>query len=180
VDGTAKTLIGPNEVVIARILKPRGIRGEVACTIETDVPRRFELLKEVTVALPRAPRHRLTVEGFWFHKGRIIVKFAGYDTMSAAETLAGGLLVIPQSDALPLEDDEFYEHQIVGSEVVDVNGKVLGVVGGLLRTGGTDVLVVNGGDGREYLIPFTAAICIEVDMSSRRVTIDPPEGLLDL
>jgi 16S rRNA processing protein RimM len=180
VDGTGKTLIGPDEVVIARILKPRGIRGEVACTIETDAPRRFELLKEVTVALPGALRHRLTVEGFWFHKGRVIVKFAGYDTMSAAEMLAGGVLVIPQSDALPLEHDEFYEHQVVGSEVVDVNGRVIGVIGSLLRTGGTDVLVVQGGEGREYLIPFTGSICIEVDVSSRRVIIDPPEGLLEL
>jgi 16S rRNA processing protein RimM len=61
-----------------------------------------------------------------------------------------------------------------------LSGRVLGLVVRLLRTGGTDVLVVNNGDGRELLIPFTDAICVEVNVAGRRVTIDPPEGLLEL
>ena len=176
----AKTLIGPHEVVIARIIKARGIKGEVACSIETDVPGRLEQLDEVTAVMPAGSRLRLAIEGSWFFKGRVIMKFAGYDTMSAAETLAGGLLVMPESEAPPLEGDEFYEHQVVGSEVVDLSGRLLGVVRRLLRTGGTDVLVVDGGDGREFLIPFADAICVEVDVDTRRVTIDPPQGLLEL
>ena len=175
-----KTVVGPEEVVIARIIKARGIRGEVACSIETDVPGRFEQLQEVTAVLPSASRLRLAIERFWFFKGRVIMKFAGYDTMSAAETLAGGLLVVAESDAPHLEDNEFYEHQVVGSEVVDLSGNVLGRVDRLLRTGGTDVLVVDRRDGREFLIPFTDAICVDVNVPGRRVTVDPPEGLLEL
>jgi len=175
-----KTLVGPDEVVIARIIKARGIRGEVACSIETDVAGRFEGLEEVTAVLPSGSRLRLGIESFWFFKGRVVMKFAGYDSMSAAETLAGGVLVVPESEAPPLHDNEFYEHQVVGSEVVDLSGRVLGLVGRLLRTGGTDVLVVDSRDGRELLIPFTDAICVEVNVAGRRVTIDPPQGLLEL
>ena len=179
-DITGKTLIGPDEVVIARIVKARGIRGEVACTIETDVPGRFEQLEEVTAVLPSGARLWLAIESFWLFKGRVIMKFGGYDTMSAAETLAGGLLVVPESEVPPLEGNEFYEHQVVGSEVVDLSGSWLGIVARLLRTGGTDVLVVDRRDGREFLIPFTDAICVEVNVAARRVTVDPPQGLLEL
>jgi 16S rRNA processing protein RimM len=104
----------------------------------------------------------------------------GYDTMSAAETLAGGLVVIPQSETLPLEEGEFYEHDLIGSTVVDVDGGVIGVVIRLLRTGGTDLLVVDDGQGREHLIPFTNSICLDVDVTGRRVMVDLPEGLLEL
>ena len=179
-ESTGKNRVDSEDVVIARIVKARGIKGEAACSMETDFPGRFELLDLVTVVLPGGDRRRLRLEGFWFHKGRIIVKFGGYDTMSAAETLVGGLIVIPQSDALPLEDGEFYEYEVVGSEVVGVGGGALGVVSRLMRTGGTDLLVVDRGDGREYLIPFTDAICVDVNVRSRRVTVDPPEGLLEL
>ena len=179
-DSIGKTRVGSDDVIIARIVKARGIKGEVACSIETDFPQRFELLERVTVALPGGARPLLRLEGFWFHKGRVIVKFSGYDTMSAAETLVGGLLVIDQSDVLPLSEGEFYEHEVVGSEVVDIGGNVVGVVNRLMRTGGTDLRVVGGGDGREHLIPFTDAICVDVNVSSRRVTVDPPDGLLEL
>jgi 16S rRNA processing protein RimM len=180
VDGTGKRSNGSDDVVIARIVKARGIRGEVACVMETDFPERFELLQEVSVLMPGGTRLQLSLERFWFQKGRVIVKFGGYDTMSAAETLVGGLLVIPESDAVPLADGEFYEHEVIGSEVVDTKGGGIGTVSRLLRTGGTDLLVVDGGGGREYLIPFTDAICVDVDVNGRRVTVDPPIGLLDL
>ena len=179
-DSIGKIRIGSDDVIIARILKARGIKGEVVCSIETDFPERFELVGRVTVVLPGGARPQLQLERFWFHKGRVIVKFAGYETMSAAETLVGGLLVIDQSDVLPLEEGEFYEHEVVGSEVVDVGGSVVGVVSRLMRTGGTDLLVVDSGDGRELLIPFTDAICVDVNVSNRRVTVDPPDGLLEL
>jgi 16S rRNA processing protein RimM len=180
VDSISKSRVGPDDVVIARIVKARGINGEVACDMETDFPQRFEALERVTVITPGGTRAQLGLEGFWFHKGRIVVKFEGYDTMSAAQTLVGGLLVIPQSDLLPLQEGEFYEHQVVGSQVVDMDGSVVGVVSRLMRTGGTDLLVVDAGDGREYLIPFTDAICVDVNVISKRVTVDAPEGLLEL
>jgi 16S rRNA processing protein RimM len=180
VDSSGKILVGADDVVIARIVRARGIKGEVACSIETDFPERFELLNDVTVVLAEGARPALRIERFWFHKGRVIVKFEGYNTMSAAETLVGGLLVVPQSETMALQEGEFYEHEVVGSTVADLSGSVIGVVSRLLRTGGTDLLVVEGGQGQEYLIPFTDSICVDVDISRGRVTVDVPEGLLEL
>jgi 16S rRNA processing protein RimM len=168
------------DVVIARVIKARGIKGEVACNLETDFPDRFESLERVTVWMPDDSRLSLRVEDHWFHKGRVILKFEGYDSMTAAESLVGGRLVIAESDAFALDEDEFYEYQIVGSQAVTTEGRSLGEVTALLRTGGTDVLVVKGADGREHMIPFADDICTEVDTASKRITVNPPEGLLEL
>lgn len=168
------------DVVIARIIKARGLRGEVACDIETDFPERFASLERVVVWMPDETRLELSVEDHWFHKGRVILKFEGYDSMTEAERLVGGRLVISESDAWQLEEGRYYEYEIVGSEVVTAGGNKVGRVQRLLRTGGTDILVVEGEGGREYLIPFADEICVEVDPETGQITIDPPEGLLEL
>ena len=168
------------DVVIARIARARGIRGEVACDIETDFPERFDSLERVTVWMPTGARLQLAVEDHWFHKGRVILKFERYDTMTAAEQLVGGLLVVAESDRAMLDQDEFFEYDIVGAEVVTTEGVSLGRVARLMRTGGTDLLVVESGPGRELLIPFADDICTEVDVDNGRITVNPPDGLLDL
>ena len=169
-----------DDVVIARIVKARGIKGEVACDVATDFPERFDSLDQVTVKMGGGERLRLAVERHWFHKGRVILKFEGYDTMTAAEGLVGGLLVIPESERMPLERGEYYEYEIVGSEVIDPEGRHIGRVTGLLRTGGTDLLVVEGEHKREHLIPFADDICIDVDLKGKRIVVSPPDGLLEL
>ncbi|MEK6324347.1 MAG: ribosome maturation factor RimM [Acidobacteriota bacterium] len=168
------------DIVIARIVKARGIRGEVACVVETDFPERFLALEHVTVWMPDGTRLRLSVEDHWFHKERVILKFEGYDTMTAAQNLAGGRLVIAEADLEPLAEGQFFEHQVIGSEAVTSDGRRLGHVTKFMRTGGTDVLVLQSDDGRERLIPFADEICTEVDVGAKRITIDPPDGLLEL
>jgi 16S rRNA processing protein RimM len=168
------------DVVIARIVKARGIRGEVACVVETDFPERFSSMEQVTVWMPNGTRLRLNVEEHWFHKERVILKFAGYDTMTEAQNLRGGRLVIAEADLEHLTEGEFFEHQMIGLEAVTSDGRRLGHVTRLLRTGGTDVLVLESDDGRERLVPFADEICTEVDVEAKRITIDPPDGLLDL
>jgi 16S rRNA processing protein RimM len=168
------------DVLIARVVKARGIRGEVVCVLETDFPERFSSLKQVTVRLPDGRRLSLKIQSHWFHNERLILKFEGCDTMTAAQGLAGGRLVIAEGDPQPLEDGRFFERQIIGSEAVTSGGKNLGRVTRVVRTGGTDLLVLAGDDGREHLIPFAAEICTGVDVGAKRITIDPPEGLLDL
>lgn len=168
-----------SDVVIARIVKARGIRGEIAAVVETDFPERFSTLEEVTVWMPDDSRRALKLEDHWFHKGQVILKFEGYNTMSAARDLVGGRLVIREADLALAAADEFFEHQVIGSEAVTSEGRNLGHVTRLMRTGGTDLLVVEDEDGRERLIPFADDIC-EVDVKSKRITIDPPEGLLEL
>jgi len=180
VTGNSEQKSVEEEIVIARIVKPRGIRGEVNCVVQTDFPERFSSLESVTVWLPNESRLKLEVEDAWFHNDRVILKFAGYDTMTAAQELTGGRLVIGDSDLELLEDGQFFEHQVIGSEVVRLNGQSIGRVKSLLRTGGTDVLLVETEEGLELMIPFADEICTEVDVNAKRITIDPPEGLLDL
>jgi len=177
---------GPNnsslakDVVIARIVKARGIKGEVTCVLETDFPERFASLEVVTLWMPDGARLNLKVEDHWFHNDRVILKFEGYDTMTAAQGLAGGRLVIAEPDVVPLEEGRFFERQVIGSEVATSDGRRLGQVASVMRTGGTDVLVLKSEDGRERLIPFANEICVDVNLEAKRITIDPPEGLLDL
>jgi 16S rRNA processing protein RimM len=168
------------DVVIARIVKARGIRGEVACVLETDFPERFSSLEQVTVLMPNGARLRLRLEDHWFHNQRVILKFEGYDTMTAAQGLAGGRLVIAESEVEPLAEGQYLEREVVGSEVVTADGRKVGLVTKIMRTGGTDLLVLEGVNGREQLIPFADEICTDVDLAGRRITIDPPDGLLDL
>ena len=104
--------LNEEDVVIARIVKARGIRGEVACDLATDFPERFATLARVAVVMPGGARLDLGLEAHWFHKDRVILKVAGTDTMSDAERLVGGLLVIPVADSRQLEDDEFYEYDL--------------------------------------------------------------------
>jgi len=168
------------DVVIARIVKARGIRGEVACAVETDFPERFLSMEEAIVWMPDGTRLKLCLEKAWFHKARVILKFAGYDTMTAAQNLKGGRVVIAEADFDALSEGEFFEHQLVGLEAITSDGQSIGRVARFIRTGGTDVLVLESDDGRERLIPFADEICTDVDVEAKRITIDPPAGLLDL
>jgi 16S rRNA processing protein RimM len=130
--------------------------------------------------MPNDSRLSLGIEDHWFHQGRVILKFAGYDTMTAAEQLVGGRLVIAEADAIELEEDEFYQYHLIGATVVTREGQAVGSVVRLLETGSAVLLVVEGDDKREVLIPFVDEICTEVDVNARRITVNPPQGLLEL
>jgi len=164
-------------VAIARISKPRGLRGEVIADVLTDFPERFEISPNV-IGVTASGRTDLKIEKFFFQKGRIVLKLAGFDSIESAETLRNVEICIPESEAAQLEEGEFFDWQLEGCEVETVDGEKIGTVIELLRTGGTEVLVVKGSD-KEYLIPFAEAICVEVDIENKRVRVDPPEGLLE-
>lgn len=167
-------------IVIARIARAWGIRGEVTAEILTDFPERFDEVAEVT--LRRGAAHRLAVlEKFRFHKGRVLLKFEGVETMNDALPLAGHDVVIPESDVYEIkEDDVFYEFDLVGCTVELPGGEVVGQVGSILHTGAGELLSVVREGRADALVPFVEAICTEVDVDARRIVIDPPEGLLDL
>lgn len=165
-------------VAIARIVRSRGLKGELAAELLTDFPERFEDLKEVTGLSPDGDRLQLIIEKFWFQNGRIILKFAGFDTIERAEELRDHEICVQESDAIVLESDEFFDWQLEGCLVETLSGETIGEVRELMRTGGTELLVVKG-DTKEYLIPFAESICVEVDIENKRIKIDPPEGLLD-
>ncbi|MBA2379001.1 MAG: 16S rRNA processing protein RimM [Blastocatellia bacterium] len=165
-------------VTIAKITKTRGLRGEVVAHVLTDFPERFDGLVDVIALLPNGTRRDLKIEEHRFQKGRAVLKFAGFDTIESAEELRDAEVAVPESEAVELEDDTFFQWQIEGCSVETIEGKPLGTVTGILRTGAADVLTVNSGV-TEYLIPFAEAICVEVDIENKIIRVDPPEGLLE-
>ena len=165
-------------VTIAKVSKTRGLRGEVAAEVLTDFPERFDGLKGVIGILPGGKQVDLKIERFFFQKGRIVLKFAGYDSIEEAENLRNAEISVPESEAVELESDEFFDWQLEGCHVETIDGNAIGTVRELLRTGGTEVLIV-AGTGKEFMIPFAESICIEVNVENKHIRIDPPEGLLE-
>ena len=165
-------------VAIAKILRPRGLRGEVVAEVLTDFPERFDGLEEVTAMLPDSQRRELSLENAWFQKERIVLKLKGVDSIEEAEMLRDAEICIPEAEAVELEEGEFFDWQLESCEVVTIAGEWVGKVRELLRTGGTEVLIIDG-DDKEVMVPFAESICVEVDIEGKRIVIDPPEGLLD-
>lgn len=165
-------------VAIAKITKTRGLRGEVVADVLTDFPERFDDLERVYALDGATEISELTLEKFWFQKDRIILKFAGYDSVEQAETLRDCEICIPETEAVALESDEYFDWQLEDCAVETVEGERIGRVKEIMRTGGTEILVVEN-DEKEYLIPFAEAICIEVDVENKLIRVDAPEGLLE-
>ena len=168
-------------VAVARVVRPRGLRGEVVAELLTDFPERFESLAELIAVTPQGARRTMILESSWLHAGRIVLKFAGYDTPEAARELVGYELAVPERDAVALAEDEYYDWQLVGCQVVTIEGRELGRVREVLHTGAAPVLIIeDAGVKREHLIPLAASICVEIDVAAKLIRVDPPEGLLEI
>jgi 16S rRNA processing protein RimM len=169
-------------IAIARIARTRGNRGEVVADLYTDNPGRFDDLQEVWLEFDdgrKQTRVKKALEDAWDHKGRKILKFAGLDTISAAETVVGCWVTVPADQAVKLPEGTYFNHDLVGCAVSGIDGTLIGTVKDVLDIADNTQLVVRGG-GREYLIPAVKRICVEISITDKRIIIDPPEGLLDL
>lgn len=164
-------------VAIARVAKPRGLRGEMVAVILTDRPERFEDVSGITAVLSDGTTEKLMLRDHWFQSGRVVLKFEGIDRIEDAERFRDADICVDESEAVELETDEFFDWQLEGCNVETLEGEKIGVVTSLMRTGATEILVVEG--EKEFLIPFAEAICTEVDIENSRIVIDPPEGLLE-
>lgn len=170
-------------MVVGRVLRPHGVRGEVTVEVRTDDPGRRFAVGSVLGTDPQAAEP-LTVESARWHAGRLVVGFAGVADRTRAESLRGTWLTVDAAAvAHPEHPDEFHDQQLVGLSVVTVSGEHIGAVTGV-RHHGQDLLVVGPtGDAHrrgEVLVPFVAAIVVEVDVPAGRLVIDPPPGLLEL
>lgn len=165
-------------VAIAKIVRARGLRGEVVAELLTDFPERFEGLEEVTVVFGNGDRQVLKIERFFFQKNRIVLKFADVDSIETAETLRDTEVCVDETEAIELEEDEYFDWELEGCAVETIEGEKVGTVRELMRTGGTEVLVIDGAE-KELMIPFAEAICVEVDVEGKRIVVDPPEGLFE-
>lgn len=167
-----------NLVIIAKLVKTRGLRGELVADVLTDFPERFDNLKNVFAVKPNGETFELEIEKFWFQKNRIVFKFVGFDSIESSESLRNCEIGIAEAEAVELETDEFYDWQLQDCAVETIEGVKLGKVKEVLRTGGTEILVV-AGETKEYLIPFAEKICTDVDIENKLIKVDAPEGLLD-
>ena len=165
-------------VQIAKTVKPRGLRGELVAELLTDFPERFDDLTRVFAVCAENKTTELELEKFWFQKNRVVLKFKGIDSIEAAEGWRNCEICIPETEAVELETDEFFDWELEDCEVETVEGAKIGKVRELMRTGGTEILVVEGAE-KEYLIPFAETICVEVDVENKMIRVDAPDGLLD-
>lgn len=171
------------EVLVGRIGKPHGIRGELTLDVRTDEPeRRFApgaVLRAEPPAGSASRLRRVTVRSARWHQSTLLVTFEEVADRTAAEAARGILLhaTVP-ADAAPDDPDEYYDHQLVGLAAYDVSGAALGSVTGLVHGGAQDLLTVRTPDGRDALVPFVKALVPEVDLAGRRVVIADRPGLV--
>jgi 16S rRNA processing protein RimM len=168
------------QLVVGRIGRPHGIRGELTVQVHTDDPDSRFAAGSVLATEPAA-RGPLTVSSSRWHSGRLLVRFDGCADRASAEDLRGTMLVMDSAEVPPAEDpDEFNDYELIGLDVATVAGEPVGVVADVLHQG-QDLLVIRPhrpGAG-EALVPFVAALVPEVDVKAGRLVIDPPPGLLD-
>ncbi|WP_299559811.1 ribosome maturation factor RimM [uncultured Mycolicibacterium sp.] len=187
------------DLVVGRVVKPHGIRGELVVEIRTDDPdTRFAPGTRLRGRPPRGGAEReFVVESMRPHSGRLLVRLAGVADRNAADLLRGILFVVDSDELPPIEDpDEFYDHQLEGLRVRTVDGRDVGVVTEVIHTPAGELLAVRpdpepdpvpaaGPEAgpprrREVLIPFVSEIVPTVSLADRLIEIDPPEGLLEL
>lgn len=170
------------EVVVGRIGKPHGLRGEVTVDVRTDEPERRYV--DGAVLHAEAPRgssftpRTLTVSRTRWHQGVLLVTFAELTDRNAAEAARGVVLraVVPADEA-PEDPEEFYDHQLIGLAAHDIDGRHLGELVGVVH-GAQDLLRIRTPEGRDTLVPFVAALVPEVDLAGRRVVIADRPGLV--
>jgi 16S rRNA processing protein RimM len=164
-------------VAIGRLLKPRGLKGELLIVPFSDRPNRFPSLRRAFLPGEGGSAREVAITSCWPHKGRFVVKLAGIDSIEAAERLRGLELRIGEEDLEALPAGAYYHYQLKGLCVEDEFGSSLGRVDDILATGGgADVLVVRGPQG-ESLIPLAADFVEHVDLAAGRIRVRPPEFL---
>ncbi|HSL23257.1 MAG TPA: ribosome maturation factor RimM [Vicinamibacterales bacterium] len=165
-------------VLVGRVARAHGNKGQVIVNPETDFPEeRFRAGQVVYTDGPSL--RRLTIADVRFHRGRPILGFDGVTTMDEAEALAGAELRVPQSELAALPDGTYYHHDLVGCEVRQRDGRVIGTVKAVEGPMNGSTLVVESRRG-EVLIPLASEICVTVDPRRREIVIEPPEGLIEL
>lgn len=179
-------------VLLARLIRPQGRHGEILAEILTDFPELFADRKRLFLTSsdgkPAALPREVSLEHHWLHKGRVVLKFSGIDTINDAELLRGMDVGIPREERAVLDDDAMYIDELIGCRVFDLHagspvgpGSEVGEIVDVDRESTVHpLLVVRGAQAEEILIPFVKAFLVRVDTTSRRIEMDLPEGLLEL
>jgi 16S rRNA processing protein RimM len=172
--------VASDQLVVGRVVRPHGVRGEVFVEIHTDSPEQRFAVGSVLGTDPTGVGP-LRISELRPHQGRLLVLFDGYADRDVSEALRGVYLTVDSASVPSPEDpDEFLDHQLVGLRAESVHGEPLGEVVRVEHAPASDLLVLAQPDGRQALVPFVKAIVPEVDLAAGRVVLTPPEGLFDL
>ncbi|MFE9309717.1 ribosome maturation factor RimM [Streptomyces sp. NPDC088353] len=167
------------QLVVARIGRAHGIKGEVTVEVRTDEPE-LRLAPGAVLATDPASAGPLTIETGRVHSGRLLLRFEGVRDRNAAEALRNILLIAEiDPEELPEGEDEYYDHQLMDLDVVTTDGKEVGRITEISHLPSQDLLIVERPDGTEVMIPFVGEIVTEIDLEEQRAVIDPPPGLID-
>jgi 16S rRNA processing protein RimM len=173
-------------ITIARVAKVQGRVGEVAAELHTDFPERFEQRRTLYAWTAGSNQRReLHLEEYWPHKGGMVFKFEGVDSIEEAEKLLGSEIQIPASERAELDEGAFYVSELLGCLAVEVSepgierniGTVVDVNFG---AGTAPLLIVNNESGREFMIPFVEGFTKKLDLKGKRIEMQLPEGMLEL
>lgn len=167
------------QLVVARIGRAHGIKGEVTVEVRTDEPE-LRLGPGAVLLTDPASAGPLTIETGRVHSGRLLLRFEGVRDRNAAEALRNILLIAEVDPTeMPEEEDEYYDHQLIDLDVVLADGTEIGVITEISHLPSQDLFIVERPDGTELMIPFVEEIVTEIDLEEQRAVIDPPPGLID-
>jgi 16S rRNA processing protein RimM len=192
------TQSAPSWIVLAHLLRPQGRKGEVLAELLTDFPERFDDQRRVFLAAPgfdgvQMEARSAEVVAFWLpvgkNEGRVVLQFAGIDTISDAESIAGKDVIVPREERRPLDEESVYISELIGCTVYD-SAKPVGVVedvqfamspdGGRRLDDAAPLLAVTSPDGDEILIPFAKAFLVAVNTETKRIDMTLPNGLVEV
>lgn len=168
-------------ITLARVVKTQGRIGEVAAEVHSDVPDRFAVGMRLS-ALSKSgdSRRDVQIEDLWPHKGLLVLKFAGIDSISDAEALIGSELQIPRIDRAQLEEGWSYVSDLVGCIVSDQDREIGRIEDVQFGAGEAPLLIVAGADGKKYDLPFAEAYVEGVDLAGKTLRMRLPEGMLEI
>jgi 16S rRNA processing protein RimM len=165
-------------VTLAKVTKTQGRHGEVAAALLTDFPEKFSTRKELLALGPGGRRREVQLEDHWFHKGQVILKFAGVDSISQAEELIGSEIQLPAGQRVTLEDGSMYVSDLKGCAVYNAGSEIGRVEDVQFGSGEAPLLVVRG--KKEFLVPLAAEYIEKVSLGQKDLYMKLPSGLLDL
>ncbi|MFF6834920.1 ribosome maturation factor RimM [Streptomyces sp. NPDC012438] len=167
------------QLVVARIGRAHGIKGEVTVEVRTDEPE-LRLGPGAVLLTDPSSTGPLTIETGRVHSGRLLLRFEGVRDRTAAEALRNTLLIAEVDPTeMPEEEDEYYDHQLIDLDVVLADGTGIGRITEISHLPSQDLFIVERPDGTELMIPFVGEIVTEIDLEEQRAVIDPPPGLID-
>ncbi len=167
------------QLVVARIGRAHGIKGEVTVEVRTDEPE-LRLGPGAVLATEPAATGPLTIATGRVHSGRLLLRFEGVSDRTGAEALRNTLLIADvDPEASPEDPEEFYDHQLIDLDVVTADGTEVGRIAEVSHLPYQDLLIVRRPDGSEVMVPFVTEIVPEIDLELQRAVIAPPPGLLD-